>query len=574
MKKSIGLILVGAMMVALFACAAPAPREYATAPASDEAAAPADEAPAPADEAPAVEEPAYDYEEAPATDVMPAPVAPADGGYQPPLFTDEPSTDVLDEAIAPATGETYNLIEENGTRPTDTDSMLTFSLKVDTASYTNAMRYIESWSEPPADAVRVEEFINYFNYDAPMEFGGDPLAVYTEVGKHPFDADKYMAFVRVKAEDVDKSELPSSSLTFLIDTSGSMDSYDKLPLLKEAFKLLADNLDGKDRVSIVTYAGSSEVLLDGVKGNNKLAIYPALRHLDAGGSTAGQEGIQLAYELAEKNFIEGGNNRIILATDGDFNVGIDNPDDLSRFIGSKRDNGIYLSTLGFGTGNLRDDMMETLAKDGDGNYSYINSVATAEKVLVDELGSNLFTIADDVKAQVEFNPANVASYKLIGYENRQLKNEDFDNDKKDAGEIGVGTDVVLLFELELAPELLEGANGGTKYGGGSTPKQVDFGEYGDELFEVRIRYKNPGEQESNLILQPVTFGNVASRTSSDFNFAASVAQFGNILRNDQGDMGMMEDVIVLAQENLGDDENGYREKHVDLMHLYMSLYGW
>lgn len=467
-------------------------------------------------------------------------------------------------------GESYIGIDPNTGVPTDDQSLITFSLKVDTAAYTNVKRYIENGSLPPIDAVRTEELINYFSYDAQMPNSADaPLQVYTEVGPSPFDKNKHIAMIRVKSKDINKKELPASNLTFLIDTSGSMDSYDKLPLLKSAFGMLVDTLDEHDTVSIVTYAGRSGVLLDSVRGNDKDTIMRAIYNLDAGGSTAGSKGITTAYELAQMNYVPGGNNRIILASDGDFNVGISSLDGLNKLVSEKRESGIYLSILGFGTGNLRDDIMETLAKNGNGNYSYIDGSETARKVLVDEIATNLFVIADDVKAQVEFNPENVASYRLIGYENRMLNNKDFENDKKDAGEVGIGTDVVVLFEIELVDSL---PVSGLKYqqGGGEKNNDIRTGsEYANELFEVRIRYKNPGEDSSRLILSPVTYDDIPAITSTDFDFACSVAAFGEILRGSQYAKGLrVNDIMEMAQSSLGRDKGGYREAYVELLKQY------
>lgn len=460
--------------------------------------------------------------------------------------------------------ESYLPIDENDEKSTSTNSMLTFSLKVDTAAYTNVARYLDSYTRPPVDAVRTEELINYFNYDGTMRFQGtDPFAIYAEVGPSPFDSDKYLAFIRVKTKDIPKEELPPSSLTFLIDTSGSMSSYDKLPLLQEAFQLLVENLGEDDTVSIVTYAGSAGVALNSVSGADKEHIMRVVNGLTAGGSTAGANGIQTAYELAEKNFKPNGNNRIILASDGDFNVGISSIDGLTGLISEKRGNGIYLSVLGFGTGNTRDDVMETLAKHGNGNYSYINTSETARKVLVDEIGTNLYTIADDVKAQVEFNPENVKSYRLIGYENRQMSNRDFEDDTKDAGEIGIGTDVVVMFELELAD-----MQQGTKY----TTARPKTGDYANELFEVRIRYKDPGESESRLITSPVELEDIVSGGSSDFRFASAVAAFGHILRGSEyaGDM-TLERVLDMAERALSKDAGGYRREFLSLIKQAMYV---
>jgi Ca-activated chloride channel family protein len=327
-----------------------------------------------------------------------------------------------------------------------------------------------------------------------------------------------------------------------------MDSYDKLPLLQEAFALLTETLDRDDRVSIVTYASGTRVALAGARGSDRREIEDAIFSLNASGSTAGERGIQEAYELAEEFFIEGGNNRVILATDGDFNVGISDTDELSRLIAKKRQSEIYLSVLGFGTGNIRDDIMETLAKDGNGNYSYIDSRKTAEKVLVDELGSNLFTVADDVKAQIVFDPETVYSYRLIGYENRMLSTEDFDDDRKDAGEIGAGTDVIALFEFEPASENVAAES---------------------HLFDVRIRYKDPGNSESRLVEFPVAAGRQdrGRDNSADFGFVSAVALFGDYLRNDgEGGRNAVREMIDLAEDNLGPDTGGYREDFVNLLY--------
>ena len=452
-------------------------------------------------------------------------------------------------------GESYSGLDPAGEHRTAKEPEATFSLKVDTAAYSNVKRYIEDGRMPPADAVRTEELINWFGYDEPLEFqrsapygaGISPFGFYTEVGPSPFNDDKLLALVRVGTRNVDKQDLPPSNLVFLIDVSGSMDSYDKLPLLKNSFGMLAESLGRDDVVSIVTYASGTRVALEGARGSDTRKISKTVNGLKAGGSTAGEKGIQLAYKLAEEYFIEGGNNRVILATDGDFNVGLSDTDELSRFISRKRDSGVYLSVLGFGTGNIRDDIMETLAKDGNGNYSYIDSRRTAEKVLVNELSSNLFTVADDVKAQIVFDPETVYSYRLIGYENRMLKKEDFDNDRKDAGEIGAGSDVIALFEFELQePGMALSAR--------------------DHLYDVRVRYKDPGESRSDLIEFPVTGSYMPSRNSTDFGFVSAVAMFGEYLR-DTGYGGRfgVRDLIDLADENIGEDPNGYREDFIGLL---------
>ena len=492
--------------------------------------------------------------------IVPAPApAPTTAAPAPPM-TNANNMDLA----TPQNNESYLVIAENPKVSTEAESMLTFSLKVDTAAYTNVARYIESGNLPPRDAVRTEELLNYFNYDENMVFDANsPFALYTELSESPFDKNNLIAFIRVKSEDIDRTTLPPSNLTFLIDTSGSMNSYDKLPLLQESFSLLVETLDEDDRVSIVTYAGSSAILLDGASGADKRRILSAINNLTAGGSTAGADGIKTAYALAEKNYLDGGNNRVILATDGDFNVGISSTKALSKLVSQKRGNGVYMSILGFGMGNIRDDIMETLSKDGNGNYSYINNLSTAKKVLVEELAANLFTIADDVKAQVEFNPENVKNYRLIGYENRALSNRDFADDTKDAGEIGVGTDVVVMFELELY-------GGGAEYKYGSeSEKEPNFA---NEIFEVRIRYKDPGTPTSKLLTKPVYYTDIAETGSADFRFACSVAAFSHLLRDSEYKGSVtFEEIYDLAEGGLGRDAGGYRRTHLQLLNQYERL---
>lgn len=472
-------------------------------------------------------------------------------------------------------GESYLAIKENERIPTERESMATISLKVDTAAYDNITRYINDGMQPPKDAVRTEELINYFSYEGELQPEyGSPFAISVEIAPSPLVSNTYMAFVRIKTKEVDKSLLPPSNLVFLIDSSGSMASYDKLPLLQQAFGLLTETLNENDRISIVTYAGSSAVVLDGVSGSEQSKIINAINELRASGSTAGAKGIQTAYEIAERNFIEGGNNRVILASDGDFNVGISNINDLKQFISDKRDSGIYLSVLGFGTGNLQDATMETLAANGNGNYSYINSISGAEKVLVDEMAANLFTVADDVKAQIEFNPQWVKSYRLIGYENRQLANEDFRNDTVDAGEVGVGTDVVAMFELELYTSPAANADLYKYREEEVAPATTATGAYADEICEVRIRYKDPGESSAQEIVRSVTSAQLrtAENSSHDFRFACAVAYFGDLLRGTSFAEGIrLEDIQTLAWGNKGQDPKGYRKAFWDLLAAYEKL---
>lgn len=505
-----------------------------------------------------------------AADSAPESSYPADSAYASapqtaPNYDDSASSSHIGGEPYPVQDEEYLAIAQNGQRDVADNPLLTFSLKVDTASYRNIARYLSNRMLPPSDAVRIEEMVNYFSYDEPTRESGAPFSIYTEVGPSPFDANRELAFVRVKSKDVDRFELPDSNLVFLIDTSGSMNSYDKLPLLKQSFALLTENLTKNDRVSIVTYAGNAGVLLDSVAGNQKQRIIKAIDSLQAGGSTGGADGINTAYRLAEKNFNKNMNNRVILATDGDFNVGVSSVAELERLISQKRETGVYLSVLGFGAGNLKDNKMETLAKNGNGNYSYIDSVRTAQKVLVDELGANLFTIADDVKAQIEFNPAQVSSYRLIGYENSMLADRDFNDDTKDAGEIGVGTDVALMFEITRA------SGSALKYQpDAAAPNSAEA--YSDELFEVKIRYKNPGEANSNLIAEPVKTSKYTDFNTNDFNFAASVASFGHLLKNSPYKGGVTSAAVrARALDSLGRDAEGYRAEFIEILDNYIAI---
>lgn len=457
--------------------------------------------------------------------------------------------------------EEYLPITENAVMQVENSPLLTFSLKVDTASYRNVARYLNSGNLPPADAVRIEEMINYFNYDIPLEPDDDsPFAIYTEIGPSPFDSGKEIAFVRVRSKDIDRAQLPKNNLTFLIDSSGSMSTNDKLPLLKQSFGLLVETLTEDDVVSIVTYSGNAAVVLDSVSGDQKERIFEAINDLEASGSTAGADGINTAYALAEKNFIHNANNRVLLATDGDFNVGVSSVDDLETLIRKKRESGIYLTILGVGTENLKDNRMETLAKNGNGNYSYLDTVDEAQKVLVEEMGATLYTIADDVKAQIEFNPALVEAYRLIGYENRMLADRDFNDDTKDAGEVGIGTDVILMFEITRAPSIE------LKY------QQAEPADYSDELFNVNIRYKNPGESVSKLLSIPAKLENYTDFNSGDFNFAVSVASFGHLLKDSpyKGDI-TTERIRANALDSLGDDRGDYRKEFIALVERYMSI---
>jgi Ca-activated chloride channel family protein len=404
--------------------------------------------------------------------------------------------------------ESYSRIHENPFVVTRETPVSTFSIDVDTASYANVRRFVHDGRLPPADAVRVEELLNYFHYGYAPPAGDEPVAVTTEVGPCPWNPQHRLAVLGLRARALPEGRAPRRNLTFLIDVSGSMDDPRKLPLLERGLALLVDQLEERDRVAIVVYAGASGVVLPPTSGADKERIRDALASLEAGGSTNGGAGIELAYHLAEQSFVPGGVNRVILATDGDFNVGVTSDEALVRLIEEKRRTGIALTVLGFGMGNLKDSTMEKLADKGDGNYAYVDSLAEARKVLVEEAAGTLVTVARDVKIQVQMNPAEVASYRLLGYEDRLLRREEFDDDAADAGELGAGQTVTALYEIEPAP----GATGG-------------------ELGALRIRWKAPGRPDSRLRAWPIRDGGRAlAATSPDFRFAAAVAAFGMSLR--------------------------------------------
>lgn len=421
--------------------------------------------------------------------------------------------------------EEYNEIEEMGFTAVSISPLSTFSADVDTASYSNLRRMIEDGyrlEDIPAGAVRIEELINYFDYDFARPKRGEPFGVTTEIADCPWNENTKIAMIGLKTKDIDFSEAKASNLVFLLDVSGSMYSDDKLPLLQKSFSMLVENLTAKDTVSIVVYAGEDRVILEGVKGTEQRTILEAINSLEAGGSTAGSDGIITAYRIAEEYFIEGGNNRVILATDGDLNVGLTTQEELEKLIQKEKQSGVYLSVLGFGTGNIKDNKMETLADKGNGNYAYIDSLTEAKKVLVEEMGATLVTVAEDVKFQVEFNPSVVAGYRLIGYENRQLAEQDFADDKKDAGEIGAGHTVTALYEIVTTDA--------TATYSGTTLKYAEGKELPDEeWFTVNIRYKDPGTEKSKLLSYPVDKADYVKKTGSDMQFAMAVAEFGLVV---------------------------------------------
>lgn len=462
--------------------------------------------------------------------------------------------------------EGYAGISENGFKNVKKNPLSTFSIDVDNASYSNVRRFINMGELPPADAVRIEEMINYFKYDYPEPEGEHPFSVYTELSVCPWNKRHQLFHVGLRGRRIDKSSLPPSNLVFLIDVSGSMSDPNKLPLLKSAFSLLVNELRPVDRVAIVVYAGAAGLVLESTPGNRKETILAAISNLSAGGSTAGGAGLKLAYTEAEKNFIKGGNNRIILATDGDFNVGESSNGGIERLVEQKRDLGVFITVLGFGMGNVKDDKMEIIADKGNGNYAYIDNLQEARKFLVREFGGTLFTIAKDVKFQIEFNPSKVASYRLIGYENRLLNDEDFNDDTKDAGEMGSGHNVTALYELipSGTDEKIRSVDPLRYQDSGS--KSNAAGQNGEYL-NIKLRYKKPDGQTSMLFEKPVKgYINDIDDASDNLKFAASVAEFGMILRNSEfKGNATLEGAARLAKESKGEDEDGYRSEFIRLI---------
>jgi Ca-activated chloride channel homolog len=466
--------------------------------------------------------------------------------------------------------ESYDTIRENGWLSTLDKPLSTFSVDVDAASYGNVRRFITSGQLPPVDAVRIEELINYFDYDYPDPHGKHPFSITTEVADCPWNRAHKLVHIGLQGQRIAVENLPPTNLVFLIDVSGSMMPPNKLPLLKSSFRMLVDQLRPQDRVAIVVYAGAAGLVLPSTSGADKETILCAIDRLEAGGSTAGGAGIQLAYRVAQENLMDDGNNRVILATDGDFNVGASSDGDMERLIEEKRKTGVFLTVLGFGEGNLKDSKMEKIADTGNGHYAYIDNIVEAKKVLVNEMGATLLTIAKDVKLQVEFNPARVASYRLLGYEDRLLQDRDFDDDTKDAGEIGAGHSVTALYEIELAGREDNRGVRPLKY---SDLTVHNSARYGDELLTVSFRYKPPTENESRLLSVAVRDRDTRfARASDNFRFSAAVAEFGMILRNspEKGD-ATMEDVISIARAARGEDPHGYRAEFVSLAETAATL---
>ncbi|MBN1272717.1 MAG: von Willebrand factor type A domain-containing protein [Candidatus Aminicenantes bacterium] len=475
------------------------------------------------------------------------------------------------EAYRDFNTEEYSRIYENRYLLTADNPLSTFSIDVDTASYANIRRFIKSNRFPPKDAVRIEEMVNYFNYDYPQPKGRDPFSISTEYTLCPWNNSHKLVLLGLKGKELAKDRLPPANLVFLIDVSGSMKSANKLSLLKPVFRLLVSQLGERDRVSIVVYAGAAGLVLPPTSGVSKEKIFQAIDQLEAGGSTAGGAGIRLAYKTAHEHFIQEGNNRIILATDGDFNVGISSTSELVRMVEEEKDKGVFLTVLGFGMGNYKDSRLEQLADKGNGNFYYIDSMLEAKKVFVDDLRGTLFTIAKDVKIQVEFNPAKVKAYRLVGYENRLLKNEDFKDDTKDAGELGAGHRVTVLYEIipfGSKEEILSG--GELKYQENSIKPEAFKSK---EVLTVKLRYKKPDGKKSHLLVSSLENKEIPLKKASlNFKFAAAVAEFGLLLRDSKfKGISSFEQVLDLARQGRGDDRNGYRAEFIQMVELCSLL---
>ena len=469
----------------------------------------------------------------------------------------------------PSSREQYDRIEDNPFLGVRTNPLSTFSVDVDRAAYGNVRRFLTQGQRPPKDAVRIEELINYFPYELPQPKGADPVSITTEVIAAPWQPKHRLVRIALQSRRIATEALPPNNLVFLIDVSGSMQEPNKLPLVRQSLRLLVDQLRPQDRVAIVAYAGAAGLVLPSTSGDEKPRIMEAIDRLEAGGSTAGGAGIELAYRTARQNFLANGNNRVILATDGDFNVGVSSDGELERLIEQKRTEGTYLTILGFGTGNYQDAKMEKLAKRGNGNYAYVDELNEARKVLVREMGATLLTVANDVKLQIEFNPAAVQGYRLIGYEDRLLRDEDFNDDRKDAGDMGAGHQVTALYEV--VPVGVTGT---------VTLRDVDSRRYEtpapdargsrDELLYVKLRYKRPGESQSQLMSKGVSTS--AGRGTTDTRFAAAVAAFGMLLRDSEykGTTSAAQ-VLEMARAARGDDDGGYRAAFIELVERWRTL---
>ncbi|MDR0869309.1 MAG: VWA domain-containing protein [Planctomycetaceae bacterium] len=465
-----------------------------------------------------------------------------------------------------AKAEAYKQFTENDFLPVKVGEFSTFSIDVDTAAYSAMRRFVNGGQKPPADAVRLEEYINYFRYNYAPPTDGKPFAVHTDVATCPWETKHLLVCIGIKGKEYSTEERPPLNLVFLIDTSGSMSSSLRLPLVKRGLTELVEMLQPKDRVAIVTYAGSSRVALPSVSGQEKQAILDSLESLNAGGSTAGAEGIKTAYETARKYYDKNAQNRVVLCTDGDFNVGVTDNGQLEKIIGDEAKSGVFLTILGFGMGNYKDDRLKTLSMRGNGNYGYIDSIEECRKLLVEGLSGTLFAIAKDVKIQVDFNPAKVSGYRLLGYENRKLRDEDFHNDKIDAGEIGAGHTVTALYEIVPVGVDLPGKVDKSRYESDKEPEALPPGSYKEELLFVKLRYKELKEDKSKLLEYPVKSIDepVPVKPDSDASFAAAVALYGMLLRDSRysgnGDWKMVKE---LAEPAAGEDR--YRKEFLQLL---------
>lgn len=482
-------------------------------------------------------------------------------------FTDE-------EAYCRENAEEYSKWEEQGYFSVMEQPLSTFSADVDTASYSNLRRLIREGfdlNSLPEGAVRIEELLNYFSYDYAEPVGNEPFGVTTQIGRCPWNQGAELVMIGLRTEDIDYSRAPASNLVFLLDVSGSMDEPDKLPLLQESFAELTKHLRKKDRISIVTYASEDKVVLEGARGDQRDKIEEALDSLEAGGGTYGSRGIETAYELAEENFIEGGNNRIILATDGDLNIGMTSEEELEELISEKKESGIFLSVLGFGTGNIKDNKMEILADKGNGNYAYIDCRQEAKKVLSEQMTANLLTICKDVKFQVEFNPDVVESYRLLGYENRIMDRQDFHDDTRDGGEIGAGHSVTALYEVILEEPLYgmrEDEIDGLKYGNAYRRRLNETSatpfDCGKEWLTISVRYKRPADSRSELLEYPVGYERYQAKPSNDFTFAAAVAEFGLLASHSEYPEDASVDHVIKTIRKL-DLKDSYKMEFLELV---------
>ncbi|MBL7749703.1 MAG: von Willebrand factor type A domain-containing protein [Chitinophagaceae bacterium] len=473
----------------------------------------------------------------------------------------------IDEEKPDFNREGYDKITENKFLKATDNPLSTFSIDVDAASYSNVRRFLNQGQLPPAGAVRIEEMVNYFKYEYPQPVKNEPFSINTEISDAPWNKAHKLVLIGLQGKKIPTDDLPASNLTFLIDVSGSMSGPDRIGLVKASMKLLTDQLREQDKVSIVVYAGAAGLVLAPTSGANKTKIKEAIDNLEAGGSTAGGAGIKLAYKTAKQYFVKGGNNRVILCTDGDFNVGESSDDAMERLIEEERKSGVFLTVLGYGMGNYQDAKMQKLADKGNGNHAYIDGITEAKKVLVNEFGGTLFTIAKDVKLQIEFNPAKVQGYRLIGYENRMLAKEDFNNDKKDAGELGSGHTVTALYEVipvGIESDFLQKVDS-LKYQKNVVP--FSQSSQTDEIMTVKFRYKEPDGDVSKLIEHPVKDKQIAiAKTSDNFRFATSVAEFGMLLRNSEfKSNASFENVLTLARKAKANDEGGYRSEFIRLV---------